>query len=272
MKINVAFQGNDRLNDPYYSKRITTIVQMLTKTNEYINIYIIGPKEFNNKEDITEKIKKYSDFNNFEIIITEPSKIWDNMKMDGHDLVWHTSVYWRCGLFETLPDVDKIAYFDTDVYFNCNVKDFFNIEIPEGIHYLGIDESMWTTRSVLDKKLFYPHNLPKECYIKLLENYACSGIMLFNLKKMREDKLMPKILEYANMNLPRHDQDTMNFACNVKVLDRTYGSPHFNQNQKMLHWFKPWNWRNGNLSPWLQQYVMQWHEIHRKIFGQVCFA
>jgi lipopolysaccharide biosynthesis glycosyltransferase len=47
-------------------------------------------------------------------------------------------------LSEILKDVEKIAYFDSDVYFNCDVAEFYNFDLSQ--NYIAGSRDLWCAK------------------------------------------------------------------------------------------------------------------------------
>lgn len=165
-----------------------------------------------------------------------------------------TASYYRILLPDLLPDLDKILYMDVDTITLKDLSDLFNIDV-DNFYFAGISDkiSYGGCGPLSDRKL-------KDMFIKIfggkenLDNmYVNAGILLFNLKKMREDKLVKKLIECASANnFNRHDQDVLNYVCHSKIknIDKIFNCrPAKIENfkdQVIVHYMckKPWNYHN----------------------------
>jgi len=135
-----------------------------------------------------------------------------------------------------------------------DLSDLFNVNIYD-YYFAGVtDKEACGANGPLNDRKF------KDMFVKAfggeknLENtYVNAGILLFNLKKMREDKLVEKLLGCASKyNFNRHDQDTLNYVCNDKIqnIDKIFnchpGIIKSLENQVIIHYMcqKPWNYYN----------------------------
>jgi len=112
-------------------------------------------------------------------------------------------------IFENL---DKILYLDTDMIILKDLSQLFQIDLQE--HYAAVVKDMAGTKL---------ENCHKQVRNK---HYFNSGMMLLNLRKMREDKIFEKLVDYKLHQDRGHfmDQDCLNaiFAENVIYISPVY--------------------------------------------------
>lgn len=132
-----------------------------------------------------------------------------------HNKRFTDAAYYRLILPDLLPTLDKVFYIDCDTVVQSNIGDLYaKLELEQ--HYLaGVPEL------VLD--------FQKDRLVDIgcdTENYMNSGFLLMNLKKMREDELVPKFLEATKSGkylFP--DQDILNICCAGRI---KWIAPRFN--------------------------------------------
>lgn len=121
-----------------------------------------------------------------------------------------TTALFKFDLPNIFSNLDKILYIDGDVLIQSDLVDLYQTNIDE--NYAGV---------VVDYGgLTYPSNFQKRLKIKH-KYYFNSGMMLLNLKKLREDNIPHKLVEYRiHGNNFYMDQDALNvcFKENVKYL------------------------------------------------------
>ena len=93
--------------------------------------------------------------------------------------------YYRLSLPSVLPNVDKILWLDCDTLVRKDLTPLFSIDMT-GLYFLGFQ----------DYRRFKVFEHPDD-------RYVCSGILLMNLEKMREDNLEQKMKDF----LVLHDKD-----------------------------------------------------------------
>lgn len=131
-----------------------------------------------------------------------------------------------------MPDVDWCIHLDCDILYLGSVEDHFSkrdesvyaCATMEQNERTNADERAWIARNVRQDGL--PVGIPADRYFN-------SGVMLLNLKKMRERGLPEKLIRFfaAHPDVPSPDQDALNvvFAGLVKMLPVRY-----NQSQLTL--------------------------------------
>lgn len=123
---------------------------------------------------------------------------------------WTEIVYYRLLIPEILPQYDKVIYSDVDVLFKGDLSDLYNMNIQD--YELAAFPTTINIDSEANKaigKIFFPENKNKYQYN--------SGILVFNSKKMREEKTVDKFfktIEEFKDRLKFFDQDVINITCN----------------------------------------------------------
>ena len=112
-----------------------------------------------------------------------------------------------CKLF---PNIDELLYLDSDIIINKSLDSLYDFDITN--YYLAASYELWEYLLALYKY--------KKTAVGKPEFYFNSGVMLFNLKKLREDKISDKFwdIKFTKFNDPNArkqcmDQDTLNAVC-----------------------------------------------------------
>lgn len=121
----------------------------------------------------------------------------------------------RLELPERLSDIDKVLYMDGDIIVHTDLSDLYNTEL--GDNYIAAVRDPYTL--VHDE---YTSQFPGRAYVN-------SGVMLMNLKQLREEHVVDKFFE-AKAN-PQdfwrfQDQDVVNFCCANRIV---YLHPKYNE-------------------------------------------
>ncbi len=247
--INIAL-GFDSNFAPFAAVTIKSILLH----NSEINFYLMY-----------DNIKK-SDIEKIEKMITEcPQKSnkvnWIDMSGKFNNLFtgsWSSSaVYFPLALPSICKD-DRILFLDADTMVTENLSEFYNQDLTgyyiAGVHDYGMVSNINSGQLIPvdnDKKLS-----TKEYFEKILnwdneemKKYFNSGMLLMNLKAMRNDNIEEKIytsLKEHTFAFP--DQDCINFVCHnkVKILEPKY-------NFMILH-DDVWNNLSENIKNGLQKY------------------
>lgn len=119
---------------------------------------------------------------------------------------WTEIVYYRLLIPELLPQYDKVIYADTDVLFKGDLTDAYNIDLAD---YECAAVAMEPNNENMICHKYFPENKNELTYI--------SSFIIFNNKKMREEKFVDRVFETIktfNTRLKFFDLDTLNITCN----------------------------------------------------------
>lgn len=124
--------------------------------------------------------------------------------------------YYRFFLPQFFPEFDKVLYLDADTLILHDIAPLFSIDI--GNNYLGVTHDCEIVRASNFIGTEYSDYFRKTLGVKI-ENYFQAGVMLVNLKKMREDIITDKLLAtLKKVGVPKFvDQDILNIVCQNKV-------------------------------------------------------
>lgn len=196
------------LDDGYTYPTIVAITSIMENKNPETkyDFYIMHPSEFG--EDNKEKLRSLaSKYEGCAINLIDMADKYVAANQSGYIT---TPAYYRLALSEVLPDIDKIIWLDGDTITFTDLTEMYNINMRSRYYdgfldYPGQDE-------------FAPMN----------DHYICSGVMLVNLKSLRNDGVaakFDKFIEKNNDKLEKHDQTTINAVCGVKngILPAKYG-------------------------------------------------
>ena len=207
-------------NNNYVIPAGVAFYSLLKNANSNYNykIYVVH-------NDITEKNQKIlsqivSQFNNAQIefinIENNFSELFKKTKNKSH---FSKEIYYKFLAPSLFKNYDKIIVSDVDVLWLDDIsKLYFDFNINEDFYIYGWRELIQSnnTQEELWKKKKYK-KFPKNDYHKLKIDV---GFCVFNLKKMREDNLEEKFIEYANKNLNNlfcPEQDAINVVCYPKI-------------------------------------------------------
>lgn len=249
-KIQIAFGLHDK--EGVYSKYLaTTIVSILENTMSDICIHIFH-------DETIDKEKK--DF--FKSLIEDKYNqevIFYLLDLNNEIQKWNVRNFsigclFRLYIFEYCK-FEKIIYLDCDTLILSDIRNLWEYNIDN--YYCGVIRDIEETRITIDN-LYY-----KSIKIKA-ENYFNSGVLLFNIKKIKTDF---NIIEEArkffleNKNILFPDQDFLNFLFqdNVFFLDKKFNyifkdienvKNYMLKHIVILHFagsIKPWNSSNINI-------------------------
>ena len=123
------------------------------------------------------------------------------------------TTYYRVALPSLLPNVDKIIYTDSDVINLEDLTEMYNFKLNKKAYFAGTLDYIRHLQELRD------FGLSSDKYIN-------AGILIMNLKAMRENSIEKKLREFiSNHNLKLHDQTALNCVClnNTQILPYKYG-------------------------------------------------
>ncbi len=123
------------------------------------------------------------------------------------------TIYFRLFIPEMFVEYDKGIYIDSDVVLTTDISKLYDIDL--GDNYIGAcpDYSISTTPEIVDYTI-------RAVGVKKGE-YINSGVLLMNLKKMRDEGFEKHFLDLLNtyhFDSIAPDQDYLNAICNGKIL------------------------------------------------------
>lgn len=137
------------------------------------------------------------------------------------------AAYFRFFLPELLPHHEKVVYLDVDVAVAGDVAELSKTDIGENL-LAGVKDPLlflkpeWVggTEGVLRGESYRIHLAVGS---REIANYVNSGVLLFNLKQMRRERTMEKLIELAaSEKLERHDQDALNIVCEGRIFPLSF--------------------------------------------------
>jgi len=155
--------------------------------------------------------------------------------------------YFRLKIHEKLGFYDKVIYLDSDTIINCDILDLYREDI--GDNYIGGVRAPAFT------------NLKHQNRLKIdVSDYVNAGVLVFNVKKIIEDKVYEKFDSLISSRYACQDQDIINVACvkKIHILNKGYNfmtkyidSASLDEYKlssiKIIHFadkIKPWDDRN----------------------------
>lgn len=176
----------------------------LCKNNieESFNVFVFNDDL--NKDDIAYIEKELVNYDN--VFINDIKVDYDFLKLTDNKFSarWGKQVYYRLMVAELLPDsVDRILYLDSDIIVDGNISDLYYMDM--GGNYIAASEDT----DILDE------NDISRIGLKNTSLYLNSGVIVFDLKKIRKDKILTvdtikATIEKYGKKLIFPDQDIMN--------------------------------------------------------------
>jgi len=172
------------------------------------------------------------------------------------------TIYFRIFIADMFPMYDKGIYIDSDIVVPGDISELYNTELGDNLIGASTDHSIqdvpelinWMENSVGVKK----------------QEYINSGVLLLNLKLLREKNFSKKFLELLDkfhFESIAPDQDYINAMCNGKILYLSEawdvmpkkGKPAY-KNPKLIHYNlfdKPWCYDDIQYEEYFWNYAKQ---------------
>ena len=234
-KINVCLSCDDA-----YAKHAGVVIASILHNageNEEHTFYILDGGIAEETKNDFEKLK---DIKPCEINFI---KIDEEMFEDYKSVKTHFYItlptFYRLKLPSLLPDTDKVIYFDCDFVVCTSLKELYETDFGNNI-----------IAGVLDKN---------SKLVKENNTYINAGMIVFDLKKMRENNIEEEFLNWTKENLEKikmGDQEIINEVLKgrVKLVGSEWNVQSSNfinrstytKNPKAIHLLdKPWKWANA---------------------------
>ena len=209
---------------------VASLLDASKNSNCHYDIYCVcanGAEKVENK--LKKIVKKRDKFSNVFISPVE------NKYKNGYEIRKITSgAYLRLQLHNILSNLDKIIYCDVDILFKNNLQEIWDISIDDN-YFMGVKgaNNLSQTWNINLEKFDYWKNFEKNTYIN-------SGVVVMNLKKIREDNLEIQWEKMVNNSYFYVDQDIINIVCKNKIgfLPLKYNLPAYLDNNAILNYEK----------------------------------
>ena len=220
----VVFRNNNIINvvyildDDYLIPTVTSVFSLFENVNKENNysIYLIANNLNNQSVDILNRLNR--DNFTIKIIQTSLGELKNLHKQTKKSYCVATeSALLKFKIAELIPEIDKVLYLDGDVIINDDLFPLYSENL-----------SNFSLAAVEDSGTLYTKNQT----VLSFKRYFNSGVMLLNLKKIRTDNGMQKLIELKKKdnNAQLMDQNIFNtvFENSVKYLPIIYNCLYVN--------------------------------------------
>ena len=238
-KIPICFACDDAYA-PYLAVAVRSIKENASEDYQYfIHILNTGISEANK-----EKILKMAD-DGFVIEFVDVSKKMKRLSSKLHLRDYYSaSIYYRIFIPHLFPQYSKAIYLDSDMVVTSDISVLFFTDLSDNLLGAVPDQIVAVTPE-------FVHYVDAVCDVKA-ERYFNSGMLLMNLRQLREEGIEERFVEMFNeYNFPTvaPDQDYLNVICRDRVLylDSGWNKMSFNTDYDgvppIIHYnmfIKPW--------------------------------
>ena len=283
--INIFLNSDNNYVVPAYISLYSLIHNY--KGNADVNIHIltpgdISPQNQNLLKSLTEKNQRFA------IFIIDMKDAYNSVNMRSR---FTSTILYRLMIPRICEELhlkmDKCIYLDTDTVVEGDITELYNIDSNGEKYYCaGVRDCQTIDRT--EEFLNYRDKLG----IPSIDRYINAGVLLINLKQIKEDDLEKRLEEAGyREDLLFYDQDAINlvcyegikliplkfdvmpqlFFCNNSVLYDNYGKENVLEAKKspvIIHYidkYKPWSYKTFLLAGYWWKYVeMQDEETLRK--------
>lgn len=206
-EIPVAYSSDNN----YVYPTIVSITSLLETANAgtLYKIYILvsGDLTADNREKFV-SIKEH--YQNCEVVLLDMRDSFSESEIGD----WSTAMYYRLRLSGLLPGQDKCIYLDGDTIVCKDLAELYETNIDD-FYVAGVADD----RQILRKDYAKIIGIPD------MTRYVCSGVLLWNLKKIREEGIEKKFDEFIDLKVNKEkvagcpDQDAINAVCYHKMLN-----------------------------------------------------
>lgn len=203
-KIPVVFSTDE--NYAFYTcVAITSMAKNAACDTEY-DVYILVNDKFP-KQSIFDKIS--SRFPNIKIqLLRVDSGIFENVVINSKHV--SKATFYRL-MISRLIDADQCIYLDSDVIVTEDLWALYSTDL-DGYYIAGCRD---TWLDMLSEEEYEERR--KSIRIHSMEEYINAGVLLMNLRKIRESGFDETLLQHLNADYPHEDQDILNVCCLGKI-------------------------------------------------------
>lgn len=186
---------------------ILSMLRTKKENTEYV-FYIVVSNQFDRKYfGYLDRIKEIEKEFEYKVKVLN-AQIFENQKITTKHL--SVSAYYRLALADILPDHDKCIYQDGDILVNSDLSEMYNTDLDD--YYVAGVKAI-----VRHQDTEQNYQLMKKLSFPSFDNYIVSGNLVFNLSKIRNDKIVDRMLDEMERGFPSEDQDVINLCCYGKI-------------------------------------------------------
>ena len=197
-------------DDNYMPFLAVSLESMLANCSNEYN-YSIKILTTSVSEESVKKIQKYNR-DNVDIEFVDVKASLEELGLRLHTCIYYTqTTYYRLFIPSLYPEYDKVLYLDCDIVVTGDISKLYNTNIGNNLVGATSDQFVLCTPKV--------HSYVTEALgFSKLSNYFNAGVLIMNLKEMREQGFEEQFVELlARYKFVVQDQDYLNIICKDKV-------------------------------------------------------
>ena len=204
--IPVFFAADDKYV-PFLAVTLQSIKEHSSSDDEY-RIYVLHAGV---SDDGSDKIKKFES-ENFKVYFVD---VADRLAVLSEELhlrdYYSCATYFRIFIAMMFPEYDKAIYLDSDIAVRCDLAEYFDTELGDN-YVAGVPDGAVGAVPVF--KEYTKHVLGIDA-----ENYFNAGVLLLNLKALRDEDFYGKFSALLKKYkfVVAQDQDYLNVICKGRV-------------------------------------------------------
>ena len=232
---------------PFLAVTLESLIENSSKEYKYeIKVLFTSVSEENKN-----KILKYEN-SDIDIEFVDLNYYIEEIQEKLHTRDYYTkTTYYRLFIPNLYPQYDKALYLDSDITILGDISELYNEDLEENLVGAVPDASVGSIKE-------FAEYVERVVGMADYKRYFNAGILLMNLKKMREFDFQSKflyLLETMKFSVAQ-DQDYLNRICKgrTKILDEGWDvmplptdSPRAEKDIKIIHYnliYKPWHFDN----------------------------
>lgn len=202
--IPVVFATDENYVVPTYIAAYSMLQN--AEKNYYFDIYIMVPNDISEHGKLTlTELEKTS--HNCKVHFLNMENAFQEIEM----LISYITpaTYYRLLLPDLLPQYEKCLYLDSDIIVTNDISEMYNKQ-KEDSYLTGVIAGNPPLSGIKGKeRLKHAQKLE----IETIDTYINAGVLVFNLKAMRDQNLVEKFMEKIPLKYPYQDQDILNSVC-----------------------------------------------------------
>ena len=204
MRIPVVFATDE--NYIFYTCVAITSLAVNAAPDSGYDIYILTGEKFND-ESLLDKVKRKFANINVQVIKVNP-EAFQNVVINNSHVTKAT--FYRLLLCDLL-DADKCIYLDSDIIVTEDLQNLYSVDMEE--YYIAGCRDIWIDLLTEEKR----KERRKRTGIPSMDEYVNAGVLLLNLRKIKEDGIDKKFMEQLSVDYLFEDQDIINVCCYGKI-------------------------------------------------------